>query len=104
MVMGMTMTEVFSPDGKESGKYRENEIPEGWLRTPPTEDEIADFIGEEQGIGEPTSETEPVSDPEKITEHFEQPDPKLTDEEEKEFQEMLDADRPADPVEKVSER
>lgn len=41
MTMMPTMTLVYSPDGKESGNYRENEIPDGWLRTDPNTIEVA---------------------------------------------------------------
>ena len=94
MTMMPTMTEVFSPDGKESRKVREDAIPEGWLRTCP---EIKEPIQvDPKGTEYPIEVDNGPQDSE--------PDPKLNDEEEKEFQEMLDADRNADPKEYESER
>ena len=61
MTMMPTMTLVYSPDGKESGNYRENEIPDGWLRTDPNTIEVAGPSPTQEAIkvdGNGTSEKE----------------------------------------------
>lgn len=50
MTMAQTMTKVYSPDGKKSGNYPADEIPEGWLRTCPDKMEPVISIPEDRTL------------------------------------------------------